>query len=109
MNRKTDPEGSDFSSQRKNHECIQQEVIHGNGKPGLVENISLVNRALYGDPKNKIKGMIEKQQDIITFIQPLKLILNRWVLYPLCILSFSACLKVLGADLVVQIIKAFMK
>ena len=39
-------------------------TVHGNGKPGLVQDMADVKRALYGDKKNGVKGMVDKQNYI---------------------------------------------
>lgn len=82
--------------------------IHGNGKPGLKADVEMIRLALYGHSESGIKGMIEKQQDILTFIQPLKPFLNAKLLLVVFTLSILACLKVLGTDLIMDIVKHFV-
>lgn len=114
MNRRTDPEGVDFRGDR-NHYCAQEERLseidkdlNGNGKPGLKADMERVVLALYGSPENQMPGMIEKQQEILAFIKPLKPFLNTKLLAAVFTLSVLACLKVLGTDLIMDIVKRFM-
>jgi len=95
----------------KEHQKLLEQFdndINGNGKPGLKADVEKVLLALYGHKENGIRGMIDKQQDIITFIQPLKPFLNTKLLATVFTLSILTCLKVLGTDLIVDIVKHFM-
>lgn len=106
-------EGPERRKQPCNVECEKvqhlDKAINGNGKPGLGEKMDNVERALYGDPKNGVKGMIAIQADIMGFIKPLKPFLNQKLLAFVFGLSILACLKVLGTDLIMDILKHFFK
>ena len=96
----------------KEHQKLLEQFDHdinGNGKPGLRAEVDKIVVALWGQPDSNIKGMIQKQQDILTFIQPLKPFLNPNLLATLFTLSILACLKVLGTDMILDIIKHFVK
>jgi hypothetical protein len=96
----------------KEHEKLLEEIDHqinGNGKPGLRADVDKVLLALYGDETLAMPGMISKQQEILLFIKPLKPFLNTKLLTTLFTLSILACIKVLGTDLISDIIKVFIK
>lgn len=96
----------------KEHEKLLVQFDHdinGNGKPGLKADVEMIRLALYGHEESGIKGMIKKQEDILTFIRPLKPFLNPKLLTFIFALSILACLKVLGTELIVDIFKHFFK
>jgi len=88
------------------HKCKYETLIEGNGKPGMVQDLAAVKRALYGDKPNNVPGVIERQQDILNFVNDLKPFLSRPVLLIMFGLSALACLKVLGGDHIINIINA---
>lgn len=114
MNRRTDPPDTDYRDER-NHYCAQEDriekfdkQINGNGEPGLIQDVAMVRRALYGDPKNQVAGVVANQLEIMGFINSLKPFLNPKLLITLFTLSFFACIKVLGSDLIINIAKHFI-
>lgn len=84
-------------------------IVSGNGVPGLVQDMSDVRRALWGDEKIQFKGLVENQKLILDFIKPLKPFLDRRVLFVIFGLSIAACVKVLGTELIVDIVGHFIK
>lgn len=95
----------------KKHEDIIQkleEEIRGNGKPGLSSRMIRVELAIYGDPVNHQRGMLDKQDEILKFVHAVRPYLNPKLLLGIMVLSVAACLKVLGLDLVGSFFKHFI-
>lgn len=70
--------------------------INGNGKPGLSQYVSDLNLAIYGDKKNRIKGMQEIQGQIFTML-----------VIVIVVVSLLAC-KELGVPFIVEVLKHFV-
>lgn len=95
----------------KTHEELIQKLdkeINGNGKPGLSSRMIRVEQAIYGDEVNHQKGMLSKQEEILQFVYAVRPYLNPRVLLVLMSLSIAACLKVLGLDLITDVVKRFV-
>lgn len=90
--------------ERRTVEVLEREVF-GNGKPGLRSEVDKINLALYGNKDNQQKGMIDKQEEILKFVYAVRPFLNPKLLLGMFTLSIAACLKVLGADLVGEVVK----
>jgi hypothetical protein len=91
---------------------LLEHEIKGNGKPGLRAEVNKINYAIYGDEQNKQKGMATKQIEIQDDLKELradfnkiKPFLNPKLLLAMFSLSIFACLKVLGADLIGEVLK----
>lgn len=91
------------------HYCLHEDVIFGNGKPGLVRDVQAVKLALYGDDQNHIRGMISKQEEIRDFVYSVKPYLKPKLLICMYGLCVAACLKVLGVDRIADIIEKFIR
>jgi len=85
-------------------ERLEHEVL-GNGKPGLLSRMIRVEQAIYGDEQNHQKGMLAKQDEILKFVYAVRPFLNPKILIAMFSLSIFACLKVLGADLIGEVLK----
>lgn len=90
--------------ERRTVEILEHEVF-GNGKPGLRAEVDKINSALYGNKDNQQRGMIDKQEEILKFVYAVKPFLNPKLLIGMFTLSVAACLKVLGADLIGEVLK----
>ena len=84
-----------MEERRKDHVCINHEVIHGNGKPGLVRDLADVKRGLWGDKPNKFPGVIARQ----------KMIERMQIATLLLVAGMS--IKLYGADFAIQLVKVF--
>ena len=78
---------------RKEHVCLNHEVIHGNGKPGLVQDMADVKRGLWGDKTNNFPGVIVRQK-----------IIERMQIATL-ILVVGMSVKLYGADFAINLVK----
>lgn len=95
----------------KTHDELIQKLdkeINGNGKPGLSSRMIRVEQAIYGDEVNHQKGMLSKQEEILQFVYAVRPYLNPKLLLVLMSLSVAACLKVLGVDLMTEVVKRFL-
>ena len=95
----------------KTHETLIRKLEHeviGNGKPGLSSRMIRVEQAIYGDPINHQRGMLDKQDEILKFVHSVRPYLNPKLLLGVMVLSVAACLKVLGLDLVGSFFKHFI-
>lgn len=79
--------------------------ISGNGKPGISSRLIRVEQAIYGDEQNHQKGMLAKQDEILKFVYAVRPFMNPKLLIAMFSLSIFACLKVLGADLIGDVLK----
>ena len=94
-------DGIERRQQPCNTECSTvlsiKKTVEGNGKPGLVQDMADVKRAIYGDKPNKIKGMMAIQADIQKLM---------WTAVGL--LAYSQ-LKGVGADIVAEVVTHLFK
>jgi len=85
-----------------------EHTVLGNGEPGLRGEVDKINAALYGDSDNKQRGMIDKQEDILKFVYSVRPFLHPKLLLLVIALSITACLKVLGLDLITDVVHKFI-
>lgn len=89
--------------------------VNGNGKPGLRLEVQRINLILEGDEKAGVRGVVKEQQciketvnNIDKRLERIEPFMNPKLLTVIFSLSFLACIKILGIDLIAQIASRFI-